>query len=108
MKFPATIEEFIDDHKFVDTEEIYTNGSELITVFRLKQWLEHIEPCEDCISRKAVDKMLSNFKYSMPSETRDELLEDLQKLPPVRPTVTLHIDKMSKHQTDFSDIEMED
>ena len=30
--------------KVKDKDEIYTNGSELISVFRVKQWLEHITP----------------------------------------------------------------
>ena len=35
MMFPETIEEFIDQYKFIDTDQIYTNGSELIQVFRV-------------------------------------------------------------------------
>lgn len=41
MTFPATFEEFAEKYKIVDTEEIYTNGTELIPIFRVKQWLEH-------------------------------------------------------------------
>lgn len=41
MKFPNTISEFIDDYKFKDSKKVYTNGSELISVFRVKQALEH-------------------------------------------------------------------
>ena len=41
MMFPETIEEFIDKYKFIDTDQIYTNGSELIQVFRVMQWVEH-------------------------------------------------------------------
>lgn len=41
MMFPETIEEFIDQYKFIDTDQIYTNGSELIQVFRVMQWVEH-------------------------------------------------------------------
>lgn len=42
MDFPNTFDEFAKDYGFRDKKEIYTNGSELIPVFRVKQWLEHI------------------------------------------------------------------
>lgn len=41
MDFPETIEEFLDSYAFVDKEEVYTNGSMLIPLFRVKQGLEH-------------------------------------------------------------------
>lgn len=41
MDFPSTFDEFAEDYGFKDKDEIYTNGSELIPVFRVKQWLEH-------------------------------------------------------------------
>jgi hypothetical protein len=41
MKFPETFDEFAEDFGFKDREEIYTNGAELIPVFRVKQWIEH-------------------------------------------------------------------
>lgn len=44
MSFPKTAEEFINDYKFKDRFEVYTNGSDLIPVFRVKQMLEHYFP----------------------------------------------------------------
>lgn len=44
MIFPKTIEEFIDKYKFTDKKEVYTNGSELIPVFRVEQAIEHYMP----------------------------------------------------------------
>ena len=41
MSFPEKPEEFIKQYMFKDTEEIYTNGSELIPVFRVNQMIEH-------------------------------------------------------------------
>jgi hypothetical protein len=41
MIFPNTIEEYFKDYAFIDEEQIYTNGSELIPTFRVKQWEEH-------------------------------------------------------------------
>ena len=42
MNFPDTVEEFMEQYKITDTEKIYTNGAELIPIFRMKQWFEHI------------------------------------------------------------------
>ena len=41
MNFPETIDEFLDSYAFKDKEEVYTNGSVLIPLFRVKQGLEH-------------------------------------------------------------------
>ena len=41
MTFPETFEEFAEEYKIVDHEEVYTNGVELIPIFRVQQWLEH-------------------------------------------------------------------
>lgn len=40
MTFPKTFEEFAEQYGFTDKQEVYTNGSELIPVFRVKQWLD--------------------------------------------------------------------
>ena len=41
MTFPEIFEEFAEAYKIVDSKEVYTNGTELIPIFRVKQWLEH-------------------------------------------------------------------
>ena len=46
MMFPDTAEEFIEQYKIVDTDQVYTNGAELIPIFRMKQWLEHLQDIE--------------------------------------------------------------
>lgn len=40
MEFPETVEEFMEEYKIVDTKQVYTNGSELVPIFRMKQWFE--------------------------------------------------------------------
>ena len=47
MTFPAIFDEFAEQYKIVDTEQIYTNGAELIPIFRVKQWLEHHGGCSE-------------------------------------------------------------
>lgn len=46
MKFPDTVEEFMEQYKITDTEQIYTNGTELVPIFRMKQWFEHLPSVE--------------------------------------------------------------
>lgn len=41
MMFPDTVEEFMDEYKIVDTDEVYTNGAALVPIFRMNQWFEH-------------------------------------------------------------------
>lgn len=41
MTFPETVEEFMYKYKITDTEQIYTNGAELVPIFRMKQWFDH-------------------------------------------------------------------
>lgn len=41
MMFPREWEKFIEDYSFTDSEEVYTNGSELVPVFRVEQMIEH-------------------------------------------------------------------
>lgn len=42
MMFPDSVEEFMNQYKVVDTEQVYTNGAELVPIFRMKQWFEHL------------------------------------------------------------------
>lgn len=44
LNFPETPEEFIKEYSFKDKQEVYTNGAELISVFRVKQMLEKYFP----------------------------------------------------------------
>lgn len=41
MMFPDTVEEFMDEYKIVDSKKVYTNGIELVPIYRMKQWFEH-------------------------------------------------------------------
>ena len=44
MEFPKNILDFLKEYSFKDNDEVYTNGSELIQVFRVIQALEHYAP----------------------------------------------------------------
>lgn len=41
MEFPETVEEFMEGYRITDTEQIYTNGSDLVPIYRMNQWFEH-------------------------------------------------------------------
>ena len=41
MTFPASVEEFMEQYKITDTEHVYSNGTEYVPVYRMKQWFEH-------------------------------------------------------------------
>jgi hypothetical protein len=41
MNFPSTFMDFIKEYSFKDKEEIYTNGADLIPVFRVEQAWDH-------------------------------------------------------------------
>lgn len=41
MMFPNSWGEFLEDYSFKDKEEVYTNGSVLVPVFRVEQMVEH-------------------------------------------------------------------
>ena len=104
MDFPNTFDEFVKDYGFRDKQEVYTNGSELIQVFRVKQWLEHISTTKndlgvDCISRQELLKIyedrfselqkLKHLKDNKGAEDRqmgvNYCINILKELPPVTP-----------------------
>ena len=68
MTFPNTFEEFIKQYSFKDKEEIYTNGAELIPIFRVEQAWDHytsrvlnaLDNIRDCITM--VENNLNNIE----------------------------------------------
>ena len=56
MKFPDTLDEFIKQYSFIDEEQIYTNGSELIQTFRIKQWEEHKKQENQSLKKQLEEK----------------------------------------------------
>lgn len=51
MAFPDTVEEFMEQYKIVDTQCAYTNGTELVPIFRMKQWFEHLPSAQPELRR---------------------------------------------------------
>ena len=108
MNFPQTVDEFMEQYKIVDREEVYTNGAEMVPIFRMKQWFEHevnhnAEPgkmVEDCISRQAVLDLPRNITRNMKGDVVEESIdvEMIKSLPPVQPQILS--EKMDKAYDD--------
>lgn len=43
MTFPDTVEEFMEQYKITDTEHIYSNGMDMVPLFRMRQWFWHVQ-----------------------------------------------------------------
>jgi len=54
MAFPDTVEEFMEQYKIIDTEQVYTNGTELVPIFRMKQWFEHLPTVQPDLSEEDI------------------------------------------------------
>lgn len=58
MQFPETVEEFMQQYKITDTQQVYTNGTELVPISRMKQWFEaHNQrwiPCSERLPEEIV------------------------------------------------------
>lgn len=66
MQFPETVEEFMQQYKITDSEQIYTNGAELVPIFRMQQWFEaHKQrwiPCSERLPENGQD-VLCWYQY---------------------------------------------
>lgn len=47
MMFPDTVEEFMEQYKVVDREQVYSNGIEFVPIFRMRQWFDHVKHSPD-------------------------------------------------------------
>ena len=79
MTFPNTVEEFMEQYKIVDTEKIYTNGADLVPIFRMMQWLEHVSAMDTISRRAAIDALCRVDEYNGRS------IEAIRQLPPAQP-----------------------
>ena len=85
MMFPETVEEFMEKNKIVDTQEVYTNGAELVPIFRMNQWFEHVrgEPRDDSISRQAAIEALACTNPTEPYIDYDDAVEAINNVPSI-------------------------
>ena len=68
MQFPETVEEFMQQYKITDSEQIYTNGAELVPIFRMQQWFEaHKQRWIPCSERLPKEVQGNERKAGTPS-----------------------------------------
>lgn len=94
MHFPDTVEEFMEQYKMTDTEQVYSNGTEYVPIFRMKQWFEHEKAqlsqqgtTSDMISREAVIDLLKQMRKDgdmVPWEGKN-VFARIRKLPSAQP-----------------------
>lgn len=94
MTFPATVEEFMEQYKIVDDEKVYTNGADLVPIFRMMQWFEHVSATDKnvgtTISRQqAIDAVTDELDMidHVPQWVFDRLEKRLKQLPPAQPDI---------------------
>ncbi len=46
MMFPDTVEEFMEQYKMVDSDHVYSNGVEFVSINRMRQWFGHKDTVE--------------------------------------------------------------
>jgi len=94
MTFPNTVEEFMEQYKIVDDEKVYTNGADLVPIFRMMQWFEHVS-ATDTISRQAAIDVLGEEPLVW-CDGEDEIaernqwkrdIEAIKQLPPIQPEI---------------------
>ena len=85
MTFPATVEEFMEQYKIVDDEKVYTNGAELIPIFRMMQWFEHVSATDTISRQEAIDALNEVVKDH--SITDFDAIASILDLPPAQPEI---------------------
>ena len=106
MTFPDTLEEFVEQYKVVDTDGIYmSKGSELVPIFRIKQWCDHIfamtrpEQCKDTINRQAAIYALWKSPMFTSYSVLKILSDRLNELPAAQPKIIFCKD--CKHYVEY-------
>lgn len=79
ISFPENAEEFLEKYSFKDKEKVYTNGIELIPVFRVKQMLEHYtrKPMQEIVER--LEECGSIWVQYQEIMTKEEIAESVLK-----------------------------
>ena len=78
MAFPASVEEFMEQYKMTDTKHVYSNGTEFVPIYRMKQWFEHVNYNGDSDVRHGrwEDGRCSNCKEEAVSTSFEEPIYD--------------------------------
>ena len=79
MRFPATPEEFIKDYSFADKEQMYTNGADLVPVFRVEQMMEHYFPKWIPVTERLPEKYGFVLVYTIDKIVGEAVLINIDK-----------------------------
>ena len=71
MSFPATVEEFMESYKIIDCDHVYSNGMEMVPIFRMKQWFEHEANHNDEVSKMEIIHCRDCIRFKKPSALVD-------------------------------------
>ena len=74
-----SLDDFMESYKIVDTEEIYSNGIELVPIFRVKQWEEYNNKDKEIERLKEEYVMLQNASDKV-EEEKDKEIERLNNI----------------------------
>lgn len=66
MTFPASVEEFMEQYKMTDTEHVYSNGTEYVPIYRMKQWFEYLKG----------DKHMDNYELTPNATTLENSYDE--------------------------------
>ena len=67
-----SLDDFMESYKITDTEKIYSNGMELVPIFRIKQWEEYNNQDKEIERLHSIIKEVREFI----KEKYDFILED--------------------------------
>lgn len=75
MNYPENPVDFINQYSFIDKHEIYTNGAEVIPVFRVGQMLEHY-------MSDLIPQQIKDMQFCLREKSREcaELRRELQEI----------------------------
>ena len=79
MSFPPTWQDFVAQYQFRDSEEVYTNGSKLVPVFRIEQMMEHYHERIEKENERLVIKLNAEHIARQNTEIENARLRNLCK-----------------------------
>ena len=75
-----SLDEFMEYYKVVDTEEIYSNGTEFVPIFRVKQWEEYNNKDKEIERLNNIINRTTKYVQGLSSKGRGcDIYEDIKQ-----------------------------
>ena len=87
------LDSFIECYQFIDDKQIYTNGSELIPVFRIKQWFEYNNQQQEIDRLNHIIDELEKW-----TNMQIDFLKDLDDIPNAKNIINEHTTMVLTYQ----------